>query len=44
MLQIKGLLMEFYQQNKGLKPERLVMYRDGVSEGQFDMVRTPHVP
>ena len=31
----KNLLMKFHAENKGRKPEKLVMYRDGVSEGQF---------
>ena len=29
------LLKKFYEKNNGRKPERLVMFRDGVSEGQF---------
>ena len=33
-----SLLMKFYQQNKTRKPEKIIFYRDGVSEGQFDMV------
>ncbi|GAB4819183.1 hypothetical protein N2152v2_006229 [Parachlorella kessleri] len=32
---VKDLLREFNVQNRGLKPERIVFYRDGVSEGQF---------
>ncbi len=35
---VKELLGEFYKKNKRL-PEVLIMYRDGVSEGQFDEVR-----
>jgi len=31
----KKLLTKFYQANAGRKPEKLVMFRDGVSEGQF---------
>ena len=34
----KNLLMKFYQSNEGRKPEKLVMFRDGVSEGQV----SPH--
>ena len=30
----KELLMKFYQTNNGRKPEKIVMFRDGVSEGQ----------
>ena len=30
----KNLLMKFYQANDGRKPEKIVMFRDGVSEGQ----------
>ena len=35
---VKELLIEFYRANRNTKPERLVMYRDGVSEGQFEQV------
>merc|ERR1712121_373224 len=31
----KILLKKFYEKNKGRKPEKLIMYRDGYSEGQF---------
>jgi len=31
----RNLLMEFYQSNKNRKPEKIIMFRDGVSEGQF---------
>jgi len=34
----KNLLLKFYNQNGGRKPEKIVMYRDGCSEGQFLMV------
>ena len=30
-----ALLRKFYERNNGRKPERLIMFRDGVSEGQF---------
>ena len=30
----KDLLLKFFQENNGKKPEKLVMFRDGVSEGQ----------
>ena len=42
----KNLLMKFYQSNEGRKPEKLVMFRDGVSEGQvrdFSEVRFPNI-
>jgi len=35
---MSSLLLKFYQRNKGRKPEKIIFYRDGVSEGQFDMV------
>ena len=31
----KNLLMKFHDENKGRKPLKIVMYEDGVSEGQF---------
>ena len=31
----KVLLLKFHAANKGRKPEKIIMYRDGVSEGQF---------
>ena len=33
--QVKDLLREFHAVTRGMKPERIVFYRDGVSEGQF---------
>ena len=35
---VKELLMEFYKANGKLKPSKIIFYRDGVSEGQFDQV------
>lgn len=32
-------LKQFYRVNRGRKPQRIVFYRDGVSEGQFAMVQ-----
>jgi len=32
---VKALLLEFYRATNGYKPERIVFYRDGVSDGQF---------
>lgn len=37
---VKELLGEFWKKNKRL-PEVLIVYRDGVSEGQFDEVCCP---
>lgn len=34
---VKELLIEFYKQTR-TKPSRIIFYRDGVSEGQFDQV------
>ena len=35
---VKELLIEFYKANWKLKPRKIIFYRDGVSEGQFDQV------
>ena len=35
---VKELLVEFYKTNRCLKPCKILFYRDGVSEGQFDQV------
>jgi len=35
---VKELLVEFYKANRRLKPSKIIFYRDGVSEGQFDQV------
>ncbi|XP_078383843.1 protein argonaute-2-like isoform X2 [Oculina patagonica] len=35
---VKELLIEFYKANRRRKPSRIIFYRDGVSEGQFDQV------
>ncbi|XP_068702995.1 protein argonaute-2-like isoform X3 [Montipora foliosa] len=35
---VKELLIEFYKANGKLKPSKIVFFRDGVSEGQFDQV------
>jgi eukaryotic translation initiation factor 2C len=32
---VKELIQDFMDNNNGFKPERLLFYRDGVSEGQF---------
>ncbi|KAG5862205.1 Protein argonaute-2, partial [Gonioctena quinquepunctata] len=36
-------LKYFFEMNKGMKPERIVFFRDGVSEGQFDQVRQAEI-
>ena len=36
---VKDLLMEFYKSTL-FKPARIIFYRNGVSEGQFQQVRT----
>ena len=33
------LLFDFYKENEGCKPSKIIFYRDGVSEGQFDQIR-----
>ena len=35
---MKSLLIKFKEKTEGREPERIVFYRDGVSEGQFQMV------
>merc|ERR1719414_1618183 len=35
---VKNLLIRFYQKNRQAKPQRILFYRDGVSEGQFAQV------
>ena len=37
------LLRDFYKENKNCKPRRIIFYRDGVSEGQFDQIRLHEV-
>ena len=37
---VKDHLMMFYKSTGGYKPHRVIMYRDGVSEGQFTQVNT----
>lgn len=40
---VQELLQEFYRNTKK-RPERLIIYRDGVSEGQFDAVVREELP
>ena len=35
----KDMLEAFWRNNNGAKPEHILFYRDGVSEGQFQQVR-----
>ena len=35
---VKELLWDFYNATSGRKPTRIIFFRDGVSEGQFDQV------
>ncbi|XP_020575957.1 protein argonaute MEL1-like isoform X2 [Phalaenopsis equestris] len=35
---IRELLLEFYRESNGHKPKHILLYRDGVSEGQFNNV------
>ncbi|EFJ46881.1 Argonaute-like protein [Volvox carteri f. nagariensis] len=35
---VAEIIQEFMDLNRGHKPQRLLMYRDGVSEGQFDQI------
>lgn len=38
---VKELLIEFVRANKGMKPARIIFFRDGVSEGEFLKVTNP---
>lgn len=40
---VQQLLQEFYRNTKK-RPERIIVYRDGVSEGQFDAVVREELP
>lgn len=35
---VKELLIMFYKSTGGFKPYRIIVYRDGISEGQFQHV------
>ena len=41
---IKRLLLNFYRATGGKKPERLILYRDGVSQGMFNEVQRAEIP
>lgn len=40
MDEVKELLLEFFKFNSSCKPESIIVYRDGVSEGQFEAILT----
>nr|GMD36953.1 protein argonaute 16-like [Ipomoea batatas] len=35
---MREMLLEFYQTNNGRKPAHIIVFRDGVSESQFNQV------
>ena len=35
---VKGMLVAFWTKNNGAKPEHILLYRDGVSDGKFQEV------
>ena len=39
----RELLLDFYRETNQTKPNRIIFYRDGVSEGQFDQIRLEEV-
>ena len=39
---VREMLIDFYKSTR-FKPHRIIFYRDGVSEGQFQQVRQPTV-
>jgi eukaryotic translation initiation factor 2C len=39
----KELLLDFYRETNKTKPNRIIFYRDGVSEGQFEQIRLEEV-
>ena len=41
---MRRLLISFYKNTNGAKPKRIIVYRDGVSEGQFKQVQKEEVP
>ncbi|KAF8774176.1 Protein argonaute-2 like protein [Argiope bruennichi] len=40
---VKNLLNAFYHSTKGKYPEKIIFFRDGVSEGQFQIIRDKEV-
>lgn len=47
IVELKGMMVDllkaFYRHTKHQKPKRIVFYRDGVSEGQFDCVQAQEI-
>uniref|UniRef100_A0A061QLL7 Putative argonaute n=1 Tax=Cupiennius salei TaxID=6928 RepID=A0A061QLL7_CUPSA len=47
IVDLKAMVLElmktFYQHTRGKKPEKIIFFRDGVSEGQFEQVRNREV-
>ena len=41
---VMELLREFKIATNGKKPEKIIFYRDGVSEGQFETVQRLEIP
>lgn len=41
---VRRLLINFYQRTGKKKPERIIYFRDGVSEGQFNAVQRTELP
>ena len=41
---MRRLLLNFYNKTNKMKPERIILFRDGVSEGQFKAVQRAEVP
>ena len=41
---IRELIQDFMEANRGMKPERILFYRDGVSEGPFSQCLDQELP
>ena len=41
---MRRLLINFYNKTNKMKPEKIIFFRDGVSEGQFKAVQRAEVP
>ena len=40
---VRELLLDFYRETNQIEPTRIIFYRDGVSEGQFEQIRLEEV-